>query len=517
MEGGAPGDDPGEGASPASGAGGGRPGMTAGPGAGAGGAGTGAGAAAAGTDAGRAAASDAQAADPARPGADARGPGDGGAPPADAGGGLAAPPPIGAPLPVLLIDTTNSQAIPTADKIAGRLRVVYDHDGTLKDVAGRPVVLDTPIGIERRGNTSAGYPQKSYTLELRDSAGQDRALPLLGMPAEADWVLHAPWFDKARVRNALSYALAREISRYHQPRARFVEVLLNGQYNGLYLLVEMIKRDRNRVAIPVPADDAAAGDLSGGYIFRHEAGAQHKPAAMIFTIGTTKYLYNYPKYTKITAPQKTYLQDYVRRFHAMVAGPDWADAAKGYPAWVDLPSFIDSVVVAEMSDCGDCYFKSQYFYKETKANGDKLFKGPVWDFDFAYQAGFSRPPDKVTLLYEINAWGFPLWKRLGTDPTFWNRLRCRWDELRKGPLSAGHINAKIDLLVKEIGPAAEARQRQKWPRASKYSTYTNSSGPMVNGYDSPLDAPWEHDLKFMRDWIARRLVDMDRNLPGKCN
>src|SRR5687768_17308989 len=206
-------------------------------------------------------------------------PGDGAAPPADA-----APPrpqqldarPPGGPLPVVFIDTVAARSIPAPNttKIAASMKIIEDHPGTFdwqdpRPLLDRPVALETPIAINGHGNASYVAPpgeadQKSYNIELRDEQNMERSRPLLGMPDHDDWMLYSCFIDKPCVRNVLTYELGRQMGRWH-PRTRFVEVVINGKYNGLYILMEKIRRNKDRVPIPKLAPDGT-GDVTGGYI-----------------------------------------------------------------------------------------------------------------------------------------------------------------------------------------------------------------------------------------------------------
>src|SRR5918999_1285233 len=133
-------------------------------------------------------------------------------------------PAAAAELPVLHIN--SPRAIPDEPKVAARLR--------MPGYRGR-------IGIERRGQSSQQFPKRSYAVELaRDAA-------LLGMPADDDWVLYAPYNDKTLMRNVVAYATARGIGRY-AARTRFVELRLNGRYRGVYVLMERLELGAERVA-----------------------------------------------------------------------------------------------------------------------------------------------------------------------------------------------------------------------------------------------------------------------------
>ena len=115
-------------------------------------------------------------------------------------------------------------------------------------------MVATPAGYHVRGQSSANYDKKPLRVELRHADGTDRDCPVLGMPAESDWVLHSPFPDKALIRNAFVYSLGPDIG-IAAPRGVFVEVYLNtaaramgsGDYQGVYLLVETIKNQKSRL------------------------------------------------------------------------------------------------------------------------------------------------------------------------------------------------------------------------------------------------------------------------------
>ncbi len=121
---------------------------------------------------------------------------------------------------------------------------IPEHDKTPATL--RMPGYDGRIAIERRGQSSQQFPKRSYALELRDARGEDRKVPLLGLPADGDWVLYAGYNDKTLMRNVVAYATARAIGRY-APRTRFVELHLNGRYHGVYVLTEKVELGGERV------------------------------------------------------------------------------------------------------------------------------------------------------------------------------------------------------------------------------------------------------------------------------
>ena len=100
-----------------------------------------------------------------------------------------------------------------------------------------------------------GQPKKPYRFETVDSFGENNNVSLLGMPEENDCVLYATWSYKTLIRNVLTYQLSNELGLYAS-RSRYCELYLNGDYKGIYVLMEKIKRDQNRVNISKLDPDA---------------------------------------------------------------------------------------------------------------------------------------------------------------------------------------------------------------------------------------------------------------------
>ena len=141
------------------------------------------------------------------------------------------------PFPIILI-STNGQSIGDT-KIPGTMQIIY-HPGQMSNSTDAPTNYNGNIGISVHGSSSAGYPQQSFNLETRDITGADSDATLLGMPAESDWVILNTWNDKSFLRNKLAFDMARGMGDYAS-RSQLCEVILNGQYNGVYTFGEKNK------------------------------------------------------------------------------------------------------------------------------------------------------------------------------------------------------------------------------------------------------------------------------------
>ena len=217
-------------------------------------------------------------------------------------------------LPIVLIDT-RGRAIPDEPKVEAWMGIIDNGVGKRNDIDDDLNGYDGAIGIELRGSSSQGFAKRSYSVETRDADGENLNLPLLGMPEENDWILHGPYSDKSLMRNVIAYWIKSLMGRYAS-RTRFCEVVLNGDYIGVYVMVEKIKRDVNRVDIAkMEATDSAGDAVTGGYILRIDRFVQGVDGGWYSRFGLEEqlpyYRYEYPKDDRITPAQELYIQGYI--------------------------------------------------------------------------------------------------------------------------------------------------------------------------------------------------------------
>jgi hypothetical protein len=420
-------------------------------------------------------------------------------------------------LPIVIIDT-HGQTIPDDPKISVDFSIVDNGPGERNYVEGIPSFTHN-VGIEIRGSSSQSFPKKSYGFETWDALNNSVDTTILGMPSESDWILNANYTDKTFCRNVLAYQTWVNLGHYGT-RYRFCEVVINGIYEGIYILSEKIKRDHNRVDIAkLEPDENTGDDVTGGYIFKIDkntgsggAGwtSDYPPPAHNY--GQTIYFqYEYPKSDEITGPQKIYIQDYVNTFESALAGPNFSDTLLGFRKYAVEDTYIDYFLVNEISKNVDGYRLSTYINKEIDSKGGKLRMGPVWDYDIAWHNANYCDGD----LYTGWAYQFPCtddgfqvpfwWSRLLQDPLFRNRLKCRWLYLRGNVLSNNSMDEYIDSIS---GLLNEAQQRNftTWPILGIY----------VWPNPWPYPATYAAEISSLKSWIHQRLGWMDISMPGTC-
>lgn len=415
-------------------------------------------------------------------------------------------------LPLVLINT-DGQEIPDEPRIQAEMKIIDNGVGNLNKRFDPPNVYDGFISIEQRGESSAGFPKKSYSLELQLEDGTNNNVSILGFPEENDFVLYAPYSDKTFMRNVLVYSLYLQMGHW-APRCRFVEVLLNGDYRGIYVLMEKIKRDENRVDIDKLVDaDVTDPEITGGYIMRRDKNTGMEPYeywnSPVEQIYFEPLIYQYfdPDYYELNEAQRTYIRDYMQGFDEMMTGPDFDDPDFGYHAWIDVSSFIDMLIINELSKGLDAYMFSTYFFKQNDEDGGKLFAGPPWDYNISlYNVNYGWDHD----IPYVHSWVYDKWSRvywwarLMEDEDFEWEVLCRWEELRQGILSNEYLEAFIDNTAAYLGDAV-VRNYNKFPILGTY-VWPNYEWPGTYG----------GELTNMKNWIEGRLHWIDGEWGGVC-
>ncbi|MBN1466697.1 CotH kinase family protein [candidate division KSB1 bacterium] len=420
-------------------------------------------------------------------------------------------------LPLVFIDT-NNRNIPDEPKIDATMRIIYHGVGTVHRLDEPANNFDGRIGIETRGSSSQSWPKKQYALETRDENGENLNVSLMGLPAENDWILYAPFLDRSLLRNVLAYDLSRRLGQYAS-RTRYCELFLNDEYRGVYVLMEKIKRDKNRVDIAaLDSTDIAGEPLTGGYIIKVDKtdGAntqgftsQHLPAGN--STRRIYYQFHDPEFAEMLPVQRNYIQNYINDFEDMMASADYDDPLTGYPAWIDVDSFIDFFLVSEISKNIDSYRLSSFLYKDRDDNDGRLRAGPVWDYNLAFGlANYYDGEDTdewtlETLLYlggddfQVPFW----WEILLDDPTFNHRIKSRWQAMRSSVFDLSRIHAFIDDVADTLH-AAQERNFTLWPAPGEPGT---GFWPMPGIFYSFQS--YQDEIDYLKYWIEDRVKWMD--------
>lgn len=380
-----------------------------------------------------------------------------------------------AALPTIAIVTDGAAPIVDEDNyIAGDMSIIAS-DGT-SDFSGR-------LSIKGHGNSTWSMPKKPYRIKLDSKAG------LLGMPKDKNWILLANYSDKTLLRNQVAFEFSRRLGMAWTPRSVQVELTLNGDYVGVYQLVEQVRVDSNRVNITETDDTTPANAADGGYLL--EINQRMNDPVCWSTSRVIDLCIKEPDPSN--ADQQSYIESYLQSAEDSLFSADPTNAATGYESYFDVDSLIDWYLVNELfKNVDSADISSIYLYKDA---GGKLHYGPVWDFDLG--AGntdyFDATPEGFRTA--ASQW---IAKMKAVDPTFETRVRARWDEVKAAQIDTlpAYIDAQAALLAD-----AEARNFARWPILD---TYVWPNSEVAGSYQGEVD--------FFRDWMVAHIAWLDANL-----
>ena len=421
---------------------------------------------------------------------------------------------------ITFINDENTQRLPDAiistlgEEIVDEPKI----NATLTLVEEDLTEVNYSIGIEIRGSSSQMFDKKSYGFETRSADFNDDVdVSLGGFSEEEDWIFYGPYTDKSLIRNKLTFDLSNLIG-YKASNTKFYNLIINDDFKGVYILMEKIKRDKNRVDIKKHSGSSA----SGGYIIKID-----KPTGDGGLCGTCYdnsfsfrsnynsegnlsdgseiyFVYDYPKPDDISTEQKEYIQTYINDFESNLLSDNFNDIDNGYLSYIDLDSFINFFIINEITKNIDGYRLSTFLNKDV--NG-KLKMGPIWDFNLAFgNADYCNGWTTSGWGYKFNdicpgdVWQVPFWwNRLMESAKFKEELKIRWNDLRSNLLSNQSVIGKVDDYSKYLNDRGAVYQNfSRWDILGRY-IWPNKF----------IASSHEEEMDFMKDWINSRLQWLD--------
>ncbi len=458
-------------------------------------------------------------------------------------------------LPIVVIDTFGYDVDSEWDLEVRPFRPVISSFIDRDEVTGRAAITDPAEyagygGMHVRGNSTAEYEKKQYRFETWNEYDQDTSVSLLGFPAESDWIIHGPYSDKTLMRNYQMYTWSNLIGRYAS-RTRFIEVFFdqdgdgviewdggNGadtDYLGVYVFMEKIKRDNDRVDIErLTPFDACEPDITGGYLLKKDWGGDG------FTTSTysDSIMYWDPEGYELTTPQKTWIENYFNAFETVLAGGGFDNPVTGYAQYIDILSFVDHHILVELAKNVDGFLLSTFLFKDRLG---KINMGPIWDYNgslggadyicnwdangWLYQADDAECCPTETCCIQDSCWRYRLseggcegdelpnhygwYERLFEDPEFLLKYADRWFDLREDLFATANmltdINDNVNLLtdVNDVNNNPAERNFVRWNilDAELWPNYYDNCNTSGNTYMDYVD--------WMKSWLAARLTWMD--------
>lgn len=451
-------------------------------------------------------------------------------------------------LPLMILSTAGR---PIVDGVAPGLPRTPGALVVIDTFRGRSSLTSAPefsglAEFEIFGQTSAGFPKRPYRIEIQDELRNDRRVPLLGMPAEADWKLRNPYADKCLMNDFLALELHEQMGHY-AVRRRFVEVFVDSgggkvtypqDYVGVMVLMETIETGPDRVAIhEVTPFHTKEPEITGGYIWKKEKDSQgdlnftaagqvfkiHEPKPTELRNNRTSAITTWPGpgYTPAAGNQLSYLVNYLNAFNTSMLAGDWLTrtGTNHYSHYIDVDSFVDQHWIVEFTKNIDGYRLGNYMHKD---RGGKIKMDPIWDWELSFgNADYLTGGSTSTWYYTQLSTTDHVWLRRllggaplpgsGGDPDFIQRVIDRWGGLRTNVLSGDRVTSRIDEISSALAEAA----------GRNFARYNNYLNTYV--WPNPMGPPaWDVDytqptyagiISEMKKWTMGRFLWIDGQLP----
>lgn len=370
-------------------------------------------------------------------------------------------------LPIVLVNTPDFEPIeskeiyiPGTEYFSLNLDMTYDFIGEVK--------------IKGRGNSTWGAPKKPYKIKFEEKQS------LYGEPKDKEWILLANYYDKSMIRNDLAFWMADKFGKFdYVPRFHFVDLILNGKYNGPYQLGDQLKIGENRVNVGdggflLEIDSKAASDEITFKVPHIGQPINIKDPDVV--IGDDNYIY---------------VSEYLNKVDAVLFSDNWLDENTGYKTLVDMQSFVEWYLMMEITKNNDAaFFTSCYMHL---SRDGKLKMGPIWDFDASlggYWPGLGRDfindPEDFYIKTESGAWI----ARLFEDPAFVKAVKDSFASYYNNQLS---INAHIDSVAQANLLSVIANNKLWGTLCSRKS------------HDEEVEKAYFEQIDYLKNWLSSRL------------
>ena len=354
-------------------------------------------------------------------------------------------------LPALYINTQYNQSIVSkTDYIYCTIHYTDEEDVTTQY---------DQVQIRGRGNSTWNMPKKPYRIKF---ASKEKFLGK-GYAKAKKWTLLANAADKTMIRNAVTFAMGEFTSLKFNPAYKFVDLFLNGTYQGTYQISDQIDVRPHRVNITeqdYPTTEES--NITGGYLMEVDGFKDGNCFTTSFYNAPIRI--HYPDDEEINDAQNTYIRQYMYQWEQVLHSNNFANTTGGYRSLVDTMSLADWYICTEVSANIDGFF-STYCYKEQ--DNLRLFFGPLWDYDIAYNNDYRVRTEKEysssvnCLMSDIAYSGSKNWvNRMWEDPWFQRFIYSRYTDLLDLGL-VDYMHQTIDSL-NTLLQASQKLNYEKW-------------------------------------------------------
>ncbi len=381
-------------------------------------------------------------------------------------------------LPVIQIETVEDERVLSRTEYINATIQVFS-----EDIYSTPIISDCEIRV--RGNATATLPKLPYKIKT------SQEIVLAGLEKGSEFVLLADYYDNTLSRNTLSFLMAEEFGMEYYNETQLVEVLINGEYYGVFNLTNQIDVHTSSVNITsMTTADNSGENLTGGYLLELDGRLNEDMTNGFYTeVGVPVRIIS-P--TNPTSEQFDYMQNYIGEFEKYLMAEDFSYNGNDLESYMDFDSFAAMYWVNEITKNTDFIYPLSFFIHKD-ING-KLVAGPVWDFDIAGGNFTLRPEGMATdgWLIPTNTW---------------------YDAMLKNP---EFNQAVIDMyyehedFFKNLPELIEDLHLEIYPYSE--NNYTRTYVGLSDAHKLPEDDTYLSDSEFMVQWFTDRVQWISENV-----
>jgi spore coat protein CotH len=369
-------------------------------------------------------------------------------------------------LPIIRINTAGGQTVKSRE----------NYIDAVISISGGPdpdhELQETPVTIRGRGNTTWWHPKKPYRLKFPEKQ------KLFGYTKAKSWVLLANHQDPTLIMNTVAFKLGEEMNLPYTNHAVHVELVLNGVYEGSYVLTEQVQVGKDRVDI----------DEDDGFLVELDSYYDEEPK---FTSTASQLPVMIKSPEDLADPAGyNFVKNSINELDNLLFADNFP--GNGYRDLIDMDTFVTFLIINEVVGNSELsYPKSAYMYKDKNKDGKdgKICLGPLWDFDgaFCYE-GNGGNVYFTSSNYHISM--HPFFKRFFEDPAFVARYKEIWNE------NYNNIHS-IERFIEETAQELEASQMAnftvwRWLNATNYANEI-----------SKMKAWWNARVEYLNTEINR--------------
>ena len=389
-------------------------------------------------------------------------------------------------IPTMWVNTNDGSAITSKD----------DYNPatvTIRSSVSSQNITNVTCGIRGRGNSTWGMAKKPYRIKL------DTKAHMFGLPAnEKSWVLLANYADKTLMRDAVAAKISELVGLPFSPSVQFVDLYVNNQYQGNYMFTDQMQDGADRVPVDVLSIlDTTEPKITGGYFLELDGFADGQPLWFTTSKGL-KITVHYPGDTDINSQQLDYIENYINTFESRLFSSDFTDPDKGYRSMVDSVTLVDWYIGCELTGNSDSFW-STYIYK--LRNDNRLYFGPMWDYDIAFNND-NRLGDATNKLMREYAHNPRTWiEQLAKDEWFIKAVERRWTEL---------VNDDIEnILTTYIDQTAALINQSQQLNFQKWNILNTRVYLETYLFDT-----YQGGVNYLKTYIHNRIAFLNTSLVG---